>query len=144
MQATTSTSPWSGGRRFFLDISSYRTILRYCGIEPYMALGEDDFTEIAKLEGTIRLGDRVRFNPVDVRRSDVSPRIKNLMTKLMEVWSSETEATRNLPPNRCRDSGQSPPRKSSSERFHSFFIRCWVAILAHGFSPHLDAMSVVD
>lgn len=74
--------------------------LRYCGIEPYMALGEDDFKEIAKLEGTIRLGDRVRFNPVRVRRSDVSPRIKNLMTKLIEVWSCETEATRNLRPNR--------------------------------------------
>jgi len=74
--------------------------LRYCGIEPYMVLGEDDFKEIAKLEGTIRLGDRVRFNPVFVRRSDVSPRIKNLMTKLIEVWSSETEATRNLRPDR--------------------------------------------
>jgi len=62
--------------------------LRYCGIEPYMALGEDDFKEIAKLAGTIRRGDRVRFDPVDVRKSDVSPRIKNLTTKLMEVWSS--------------------------------------------------------
>jgi hypothetical protein len=68
--------------------------LRYCGIEPYMVLGEDDFKEISGLEGVIRKADRVRFNPVKVREAKVSPRIKNLMTKLLDIWLADKEAER--------------------------------------------------
>lgn len=61
--------------------------LRYCGVEPYVVLGEDDFREIAAAEGVIMVGDRVRFSPERVRGSHVSPRIQNIMTKLIdEVW----------------------------------------------------------
>lgn len=73
--------------------------LRYCGIEPYMVLGQDDFKEISTVRGTILLQDRIRFNPLAVRDSNVSPRIKNLMTKLMNIWASESHAAK-LPADR--------------------------------------------
>jgi hypothetical protein len=61
--------------------------LRYCGVEPYVVLGEDDFREIAAAQGVIAIGDKVRFSPERVRDSDVSPRIRHIMTKLIdEVW----------------------------------------------------------
>ncbi len=61
--------------------------LRYCGVEPYVVLGEDDFREIAAAQGVIAIGDKVRFSPERVRHSDVSPRIRHIMTKLIdEVW----------------------------------------------------------
>jgi hypothetical protein len=61
--------------------------LRYCGVEPYVVLGEDDFREIAAAEGVVIFGDQVRFSPERVRDSDVSPRIQNIMNRLInEVW----------------------------------------------------------
>ena len=36
----------------FTKLSDVIYTLRYCGIEPYIVLGEDDFQEIAKMEGT--------------------------------------------------------------------------------------------
>lgn len=61
--------------------------LRYCGVEPYVVLGEDDFREIAAAEGAIAIEGKVRFSPERVRDSDVSPRIRHIMTKLIdEVW----------------------------------------------------------
>jgi TIR domain len=61
--------------------------LRYCGVEPYIVLGEDDFREIAAAEGALSFGERVRFSPERVRASGVSPRIQKMMTKLIdEAW----------------------------------------------------------
>jgi len=62
--------------------------LRYCAVEPYIVLGEDDFKEIAGIPGTILREDRVRFDPVAVYNARVSPRIRNLMHKLLhDVWA---------------------------------------------------------
>lgn len=62
--------------------------LRYCGVEPYIVLGEDDFAEIKATGHVEVIGDRVRFDPERVRSSDVSPRVQNLMTRLIdEVWA---------------------------------------------------------
>jgi hypothetical protein len=60
--------------------------LRYCGVEPYIVLGEDEYKEIATLKNTKVLEDRVRFNPHFVQQNTKSPRIKRLMEKLNEVW----------------------------------------------------------
>jgi hypothetical protein len=67
--------------------------LRYAGIEPYVVLGEDDFKEIESAGGVERIKDRVRFDPQRVLRNhQVSPRIRNLMNRLInEVWK-ETES----------------------------------------------------
>ena len=65
--------------------------LRYCGVEPYIVLGEDDFREIARASGNGTVGDRIRFDPASVSQSDVSQRIRNLMLKLMnEVWEESS------------------------------------------------------
>jgi hypothetical protein len=63
--------------------------LRYCGIEPYMVVGADDFREILNAGGTVH-GDRIRFSPRRVAASDgVSPHIVALMERLeREVWVS--------------------------------------------------------
>lgn len=61
--------------------------LRYCGVEPYIVLGEDDFNEIRATGHVEMFGDRVRFDPERVRDSGVSRRVQNLMTRLIdEVW----------------------------------------------------------
>ena len=80
--------------------------LRYGGVEPYIVLGEDDFKEICAIPGSILVGDRVRFNPERVRRSEVSPRLRNLMKKLIdEVWVTGSQRS----PARWRESpGESP------------------------------------
>jgi len=66
--------------------------LRYCGIEPYIVLGEDDFKEIAGVEGTIVAHGRVRFDPDAVASANVSHRIRNLMRKLIEdVWANTAD-----------------------------------------------------
>ena len=80
-EATRSLSP--------SELSAVIGALRYCGIEPYIVLGEDDFKEIAAVAGTEVLGDRVRFDPQLINKSNVSLRIRNLMHKLVhEVWAS--------------------------------------------------------
>ena len=66
--------------------------LRYCGTNPAMILGEDDFKEVEKV-GKLLGEDRVQFNPFEVLMSNGSPHIKNLMKKLLDI-SSEDEAMR--------------------------------------------------
>ena len=40
-------------------------MLRYCGVEPYVILGKDDWEEIKAAGGLVR-GERVRFDPEKV------------------------------------------------------------------------------
>jgi hypothetical protein len=66
--------------------------LRYCGVEPYIVLGADDFNEIAAIPGTTVHGDRVRFDPLAVCNAHVSLRIRNLMHKLIrDVWAESND-----------------------------------------------------
>jgi len=62
--------------------------LRYCGVEPYVAVGDDDFAEILAAGGRPFGDDRVRFSPEQVAGNEhVSPRIRSLMRRLIdEVW----------------------------------------------------------
>lgn len=63
--------------------------LRDVGVEPYVILGEDDFKEIVATGHVLNMGDKVRFDPDAVYSSDVSPRMRRLMRKLIdEVWAS--------------------------------------------------------
>jgi hypothetical protein len=70
-----------------MDLRDVIETLRYVGIEPYVVLGEDDVNEIRATGHVQVIGDRVRFDPKAVQSSNVSPRIRNLMKKLInEVW----------------------------------------------------------
>jgi hypothetical protein len=62
--------------------------LRYCGVEPYIAVGDDDFAKILAAGGRPFGDDRVRFSPEQVAGNEhVSPRIRSLMRRLIdEVW----------------------------------------------------------
>jgi hypothetical protein len=62
-------------------------VLRYCGVEPYVILGKDDWAEIEGAGGIVR-GDRVQFSPEDVAsHPSSSPRIRHLMKRLQnELW----------------------------------------------------------
>jgi hypothetical protein len=76
--------------------------LRYAGVEPYIVLGEDDFNEVARAGGFLIRKGRARFSPQRVLNAPgVSPRVKNLMTRLItEVWKS------NLKPTSARGMGE--------------------------------------
>ncbi|HYK36820.1 toll/interleukin-1 receptor domain-containing protein [Alloacidobacterium sp.] len=69
------------------DLGGTIECLRDVGIEPYIVLGEADFNEIIATGHVLKMGDKVRFDPEAVCASDVSPRIRRLMRKLIdEVW----------------------------------------------------------
>jgi hypothetical protein len=72
-------------------ISHCIKVLRYCGFEPYVVIGDDDWSEI-KAEGGIVVGERVRFDPESVAsHPKTSPRIRQLMKRLQdEVWTSDS------------------------------------------------------
>jgi hypothetical protein len=94
------------------DLPGVIAALRYCGVEPYIVLGEDDFNEIARVRGTKLLDDRVRFDPEAIAKSDVSPRIKRLMEKLVtEVWVTSGVLTQRA----FHDGRESPMRESPFE-----------------------------
>lgn len=72
-------------------ISACVKVLRYCGIEPYVVIGKDDWAEIQAAGGFVR-GDRVRFSPeAVVAHPSSTPRIRQLMQRLRtEVWTSDS------------------------------------------------------
>jgi hypothetical protein len=57
--------------------------LRYCGFEPHRVLSRDDFDEIASA-GAIVTGARMRFWPYEVMGRPVSPRIRDLMKRIVD------------------------------------------------------------
>jgi len=66
-------------------------VLRYCGVEPYVVLGKEDWLEIEAAGGRV-IGERVRFDPESVALNPkTSPRIQQLMRRLRrEVWTSDS------------------------------------------------------
>jgi hypothetical protein len=72
-------------------ISECIKVLRYCGVEPYVVLGKDDWSEIEVAGGMVS-GERVRFDPESVAsHPQTSPRIRHLMKRLQdEVWTSDS------------------------------------------------------
>jgi hypothetical protein len=73
-------------------ISRCIKVLRYCGVEPYVIVGKDDWTEIQSAGGIV-LGEKVRFDPASIASDGrTSPRIRQLMKRLEdEVWTAEAE-----------------------------------------------------
>jgi hypothetical protein len=73
-------------------ISQCIKALRYCGVEPYVVVGKDDWSEI-EAAGGIVIGERVRFDPASVASNGrTSPRIRNLMARLQnEVWTPDAD-----------------------------------------------------
>jgi hypothetical protein len=78
-------------------ISGCIQTLRYCGFEPYVVVGKDDWTEIEAAGGTVN-GERIRFDPEEIASStNTSPRIKNLMERLTEdVWADVSPGSHSL------------------------------------------------
>lgn len=66
-------------------------VLRYCGVEPYVVIGQDDWAEIEAAGGVV-LGERVRFDPRAVAsHPKTSPRVRQLMERLeIEVWTQDS------------------------------------------------------
>jgi hypothetical protein len=73
------------------SISQCIKVLRYCGVEPYVVLGQDDWSEIQAAGGVV-LGERVRFDPHAVASwPRTSPRVRHLMQRLQdEVWTEDS------------------------------------------------------
>jgi TIR domain-containing protein len=72
------------------DIANCVKVLRYCGVEPYMIVGRDDWLEIEACGGST-YGDRLRFSPEKIAaHPNCSPRIRRLMKRLTEeVWNRD-------------------------------------------------------
>lgn len=72
-------------------ISQCIKVLRYCGIEPYVVIGKDDWSEIEAAGGMVA-GERVRFDPKSIAsHPKTSPRIRDLMKRLeAEVWTDDS------------------------------------------------------
>lgn len=70
------------------SIANCVKVLRYCGVEPYMVAGRDDWLEIEACGGSI-YGGRLRFSPEEISiHPNCSPRIQRLMERLREeVWN---------------------------------------------------------
>ncbi|MDQ6706348.1 MAG: TIR domain-containing protein [Acidobacteriota bacterium] len=73
-------------------ISQCIKVLRYCGVEPYVVVGKDDWSEIQAAGGVV-IGERVRFDPASVASArSTSPRIRHLMQRLEdEVWTADAD-----------------------------------------------------
>jgi len=62
--------------------------LRYCGIEPYVKVGQEDYEVLKAAGGLERPDGKIRFNPEKVIASGLaSPRLQTLMRRLShEIW----------------------------------------------------------
>ncbi len=72
-------------------ISQCVKVLRYCGIEPYVVIGKDDWSEIEAAGGRVA-GERVRFDPESIAsHPKTSHRLRELMKRLeAEVWTDDS------------------------------------------------------
>jgi hypothetical protein len=65
-------------------------VLRYCGVEPWVVIGADDFEHIKRAGGQLRGGERVRFSPRRVAEAvGVPERLRRFMLRLNEIWSDD-------------------------------------------------------